>query len=66
MVSPRVDKRYRLLMTGTAILRILLADEQLGDDVNVHTLAKRTESFSGSDLKRTYSNHVYAPFSPYL
>lgn len=35
-----------------AILRILLADEQLGDDVSIPALAKRTESFSGSDLKR--------------
>ncbi|KAG8825029.1 hypothetical protein FRC19_000533 [Serendipita sp. 401] len=34
-----------------AILRILLADELLADDVNIQAIAKRTESFSGSDLK---------------
>ncbi|KAL1707774.1 P-loop containing nucleoside triphosphate hydrolase protein [Schizophyllum commune] len=33
------------------ILKILLRDETLGDDVDVKALAKRTESFSGSDLK---------------
>jgi len=38
-----------------AILRILLADEQLESDVEVEGLAKRTESFSGSDLKRELS-----------
>jgi len=38
-----------------AILRILLADEQLESDVDVEELAKRTESFSGSDLKRELS-----------
>lgn len=38
-----------------AILRILLADEQLESDVDVDELAKRTESFSGSDLKRELS-----------
>jgi SpoVK/Ycf46/Vps4 family AAA+-type ATPase len=35
-----------------AILRILLTDEQIADDVSIASLAKRTESFSGSDLKR--------------
>jgi SpoVK/Ycf46/Vps4 family AAA+-type ATPase len=38
-----------------AILRILLADEQLDPDVDIEGLAKRTESFSGSDLKRGLS-----------
>ncbi|KAJ8520421.1 hypothetical protein ONZ45_g2750 [Pleurotus djamor] len=33
------------------ILKILLRDENLAEDVNPHLLAKRTESFSGSDLK---------------
>ncbi|KAL1692346.1 hypothetical protein GGG16DRAFT_51629 [Schizophyllum commune] len=33
------------------ILKILLRDETLGEDVDVKALAKRTESFSGSDLK---------------
>lgn len=33
------------------ILKILLRDETLGPDVDLATLAKRTEAFSGSDLK---------------
>jgi len=33
------------------ILKILLRDEKLGPDVDLTTLAKRTPSFSGSDLK---------------
>lgn len=34
------------------ILRILLRDEVLADTVDLKSLAKRTELFSGSDLKR--------------
>ena len=37
------------------ILKILLRDETLGEDVDVKALAKRTESFSGSDLKRKWA-----------
>lgn len=37
------------------ILRILLRDESLAEDVTVETLAARTDSFSGSDLKRKLS-----------
>ncbi|TFY57272.1 hypothetical protein EVJ58_g7120 [Rhodofomes roseus] len=33
------------------ILKILLRDETLAEDVDLEVLAKRTESFSGSDLK---------------
>ncbi|KAF8636457.1 hypothetical protein AX17_003273 [Amanita inopinata Kibby_2008] len=33
------------------ILKILLRDEQLADDVDIKNLARGTESFSGSDLK---------------
>ncbi|KAJ8489721.1 hypothetical protein ONZ51_g2781 [Trametes cubensis] len=33
------------------ILKILLRDETLADDVDLKQLAKKTESFSGSDLK---------------
>ncbi|KAI8998531.1 AAA-domain-containing protein [Trametes punicea] len=33
------------------ILKILLRDETLADDVDLKLLAKKTESFSGSDLK---------------
>lgn len=35
------------------ILKILLRDEVLGEDVDLSVLAKQTESFSGSDLKRS-------------
>lgn len=38
------------------ILKILLRDEQLGGDVDVQKLAKRTPLFSGSDLKRMCSS----------
>ena len=34
------------------ILKILLKDETIGEDVTPQFLAKKTESFSGSDLKR--------------
>ncbi|CDO71236.1 hypothetical protein BN946_scf184863.g32 [Trametes cinnabarina] len=36
---------------STEILKILLRDETLADDVDLKQLAKKTESFSGSDLK---------------
>ena len=39
-------------MDGTEILKILLKDEKLAVDVDLGWLAKRTELFSGSDLKR--------------
>lgn len=35
-----------------AILRILLRDEMLADDIDLDKIAEQTESFSGSDLKR--------------
>lgn len=35
------------------IMKILLRDEVLGPDVDLGVLAKQTEAFSGSDLKRT-------------
>lgn len=34
------------------ILKILLRDETLSPEMDLHTLAKQTETFSGSDLKR--------------
>ena len=36
------------------ILKILLQDETLASDVDLKALAKKTDSFSGSDLKRTH------------
>ena len=44
----------------TEILKILLRDEALAEDVDLKQLAKRTESFSGSDLKRGCSRNVRA------
>jgi hypothetical protein len=37
------------------ILRILLRDESLAADVTIENLAAKTDSFSGSDLKRKIS-----------
>jgi len=37
------------------ILKILLRDERLAADVTIEVLAMRTDSFSGSDLKRKIS-----------
>jgi ATP-dependent 26S proteasome regulatory subunit len=39
-------------LVDAEILKILLRDEMLGDDIDIQSLAKKTESFSGSDLKR--------------
>lgn len=39
-------------MEAAEILKILLRDEVLAPEVDVKALAKRTEGFSGSDLKR--------------
>jgi SpoVK/Ycf46/Vps4 family AAA+-type ATPase len=36
------------------ILKILLRDEQLAPDVDLKVLAKKTETFSGSDLRSGY------------
>lgn len=41
-----------MLMTVSEILKIMLRDERLESDVDIKALAKRTQSFSGSDLKR--------------
>ncbi|GJJ12095.1 hypothetical protein Clacol_006336 [Clathrus columnatus] len=41
---PGENERYE-------ILKILLRDETLSSELDLHDLAKRTESFSGSDLK---------------
>lgn len=40
------------------ILKILLRDEVLAPDVDLKWLAKRTELFSGSDLKRMLSRRT--------
>ncbi len=36
------------------ILKILLRDEALADGVNLSAIAKETDRFSGSDLKRMF------------
>lgn len=51
-VCPTQSAPFHKLTYPLAILRILLADEHLESDVDIEGLAKRTESFSGSDLKR--------------
>ncbi len=33
------------------ILRLHLRDEQLGEDVDLHNIASKTDYYSGSDLK---------------
>ncbi|KAL1745608.1 hypothetical protein HDZ31DRAFT_36000 [Schizophyllum fasciatum] len=54
-VLRRLPRRLLVDLPGererAEILKILLRDETLGEDVDVNALAKRTESFSGSDLK---------------
>lgn len=41
----------------TEILKILLRDEKLADDVDLGWLSRRTDLFSGSDLKRKLFFH---------
>ncbi|TDL27343.1 AAA-domain-containing protein [Rickenella mellea] len=54
-VLRRLPRRLLVDLPGekerAAILKILLRDEALADDVDFYTLAKRTDMFSGSDLK---------------
>jgi SpoVK/Ycf46/Vps4 family AAA+-type ATPase len=42
-----------------AILKIMLKDDELAPDVNLSTLAKKTDRFSGSDLKRKLMSVSY-------
>lgn len=46
----------------TEILKILLRNDQLCDDVDISDIAQKTETFSGSDLKR--KSHSICPKSP--
>ncbi|CAE6468996.1 unnamed protein product [Rhizoctonia solani] len=54
-VLRRLPRRLLIDLPGLeereAILRIMLKDEDLAGDVDVPALAKRTDGFSGSDLK---------------
>ncbi len=49
---------YALLMeiVFAEILKILLRDEKVSSDVDLVALTKRTDAFSGSDLKRAHLN----------
>lgn len=52
----RLPRRLLIDLPGekerAEILKILLRDEILAPDVDIQQLAKKTDSFSGSDLKR--------------
>jgi ATP-dependent Zn protease len=37
-----------------AILRILLKNEKLAEDVDLKKIAEQTDTYSGSDLKREF------------
>ncbi|KAF9053560.1 AAA-domain-containing protein [Hymenopellis radicata] len=54
-VLRRLPRRLLVDLPGEkereAILKIMLRNEELASDVDIQDLAKRTESFSGSDLK---------------
>lgn len=62
-VLRRLPRRLLVDLPGEkereAILKILLRDESLAPDLDLATLAKKTESFSGSDLKREYFQGAY-------
>ena len=55
-----------LLITLVEILRLHLRDEQLGEDVDLHDIASKTNYYSGSDLKGEflYSNSLTNQVSP--
>ncbi|KJA27516.1 hypothetical protein HYPSUDRAFT_941692 [Hypholoma sublateritium FD-334 SS-4] len=54
-VLRRLPRRLLVDLPGEkerhGILKILLRDETITDDVNIESLAKKTDGFSGSDLK---------------
>ena len=52
-----INELHELLVEvlPTEILKIHLRDERLGEDVDLTALGVKTEYFSGSDLKRSYS-----------
>lgn len=59
-VLRRLPRRLLIDLPGEeereAILRIMLRGEEVGGEVDVKGLAKRTEGFSGSDLKSEHSS----------
>jgi hypothetical protein len=48
--------RFVVYVTNTSleILRVHLRDEKLGDDVDLHNIARETHHYSGSDLKSEF------------
>lgn len=56
----------RLMSTMTEILKILIRDETLSPDIDLKKLAKQTETFSGSDLKRKslFNRYSIGPAHP--
>ncbi|KAJ7172539.1 hypothetical protein C8R46DRAFT_153853 [Mycena filopes] len=74
-VLRRLPRRLLVDLPGEpereAIIRILLRDETLGDDLDPKSIAQKTENFSGSDLKHlcvsaaldAVKEHVVVPWS---
>jgi hypothetical protein len=58
--SAKVSGTFQTLRRGwliswlLEILKILLRDEALASDLDAKSIAKKTEGFSGSDLKRLF------------
>ena len=42
---------FFLIIMPTEILRLHLRDEQLSEDIDLHSIASKTNYYSGSDLK---------------
>ncbi|KAF8201688.1 hypothetical protein BJ912DRAFT_1019567 [Pholiota molesta] len=74
-VLRRLPRRLLVDLPGEkerqGILRILLRDENIADDVDIETLAKKTDGFSGSDLKHlcvsaaldSVKEHTFLPWA---
>ena len=59
-------RERELTLAVPEILKILLKDEEVAEDVDLKALAKRTEFFSGSDLKRTFFRKSSRSVNTYL
>jgi hypothetical protein len=55
----------RLTSTFPEILRLHLRDEQLGEGVDLSSIARQTQHYSGSDLKGELLLPYYQQFSQY-
>jgi len=56
---PDIDNRLK-------ILKVILKDEDLGEDINLKDLAKLTEGFSGSDMNNLCIAAAYQPIREFL